>query len=165
MKRDWYVLQTKPRAEKKVAQWLAFYKYFCHLPLVLHVRKIKNSRRKIKSMLPLFPGYVFTRLLPEERVTMLKTNLLNKTIPVQYPRQLIHQLRQIKNASRFARDVKVVNHFQKGELVRINSGPMRGIEGRVKRKGANATLCINVDILNCTVEVSISPADLEAVQT
>lgn len=164
MKRDWYVLQTKPRAEKKVAQWLGFYKYFCHLPLTLHVRKQKNSRRKIKTMLPLFPGYVFTKLMPEERVTMLKTNLINKTIFVQHPRQLIHQLRQVKNAARFAHEMKVVHHFQKGELVRIKSGPMRGIEGRVKREGANAKIYLNVDILSCTVEISISAADIETMQ-
>lgn len=163
MKRDWYVLQTKPRAEKKVAQWLEFYKYFCHLPLTLHVRKSKTQRRKIKTLLPLFPGYVFTKLMPDERITMLKTNLIVKTIAVQHPRQMIHQLRQIKNATRHSPEVKVTHNFQNGELVRITAGPMRGIEGYVKREGPNATLCINVDILSSTVEVAVSPADLESV--
>ena len=160
MKRDWYVLQTKPRAEKKVAQWLGFYKFFCHLPLTMHIRKVPG-RRKTKSLLPLFPGYVFSKLTPEERVTMLKTNLIVKTISVQHPRQMIHQLRQIKKATRRTSDVKVTHNFQKGQLVRIKSGVMRGLEGYVKRDGPNATLCINVDILASTVEVAISPADLE----
>ena len=31
-KRDWYVLHVKPRTEKKVAKYLAFYRFFCHLP-------------------------------------------------------------------------------------------------------------------------------------
>ena len=159
MKRDWYVLQTKPRAEKKVARWMEFYKYFCHIPLTMHIRKVQ--RRKVKTLLPLFPGYVFSRLSPEERVTMLKTNLINKTIFVQHPRQMIHQLRQIKNATRRTTEVKVAHHFQKGQLVRIKSGIMRGLEGYIKREGPNATLCINVDILSATVEVAISPSDLE----
>lgn len=160
MKRDWYVLKTKPRAEKKVARWLEFYKFFCHLPLTMHVRKSSRGR-KVKTMLPLFPGYVFSKLTPEERVTMLKTNLIVKTIAVQQPRQMIHQLRQIKNATRRTSDVKVTHNFQTGQLVRIKSGVMRGLEGYVKREGPDATLCINVDILSSTVEVAISPADLE----
>ena len=161
MKRDWYVLHTKPRAEKKVAQWLGFYRFFCHLPLTMKIRK--TQRRKVKTYVPLFPGYVFSALLPEERVTMLKTNLIVKTIHVQHPRPMIHQLRQIKNATRRTSNVKVVHHFQTGDLVRITGGPMRWIEGYVKRNGPNATLCINVDILSATVEVAISPADLEQV--
>ena len=159
MKRDWYVLQTKPRAEKKVAQWLGFYRYFCHLPLTMHIRKVR--RRKVKTFLPLFPGYVFSKLYPDERITMLKTNLIVKTIYVEHPRLMIHQLRQIKNATRRTTEVKVSHHFKKGQLVRIKSGIMRGLEGYVKREGPNATLCINVDILSATVEVAISPGDLE----
>ena len=163
MRRDWYVLQTKPRAEKKVAQWLGFYRYFCHLPLTLHVRKV--NRRKVKSYLPLFPGYVFTKLLPEERVTMLKTNLIVRTIAVEHPRRMIHQLRQIKNATHRSPEVKVVHDFAAGQLVRVTSGPMRGVEGIVKRNGPNATLCINVDILSATVEVAVPPEDLERVES
>ena len=159
MKRDWYVLHVKPRTEKKVAQWLGFYGYFCHLPLYKKVMKVQ--RRKVRRFLPVFPGYVFTRLLPDERLTILKTNLVVKTIFVQQPRTMIHQLRQIKNATKSDRNVKVSHNFHPGDIVRIKSGVMRGVEGVVKREGANATLCINVDILSATVEVSISPAELE----
>lgn len=162
MRRDWYVLQTKPRAEKKVAQWLGFYRYFCHLPLIAKIRKVQ--RRKVKTLLPLFPGYVFAALFPDERIKMLQTNLIVKTIHVLHPRPMIHQLRQIKNATRRQPNVKVVHHFKSGDLVRITAGPMRGIEGYVKRDGPNATLCINVDILSATVEVAVSPADLESVE-
>jgi hypothetical protein len=40
-------------------------------------------------------------------------------------------------------------------------GPLCGTVGYVKRIGARATLCINVDILGSSVEVSVSSADLE----
>ena len=98
MKRDWYVLHVKPRTEKKVARFLVEYGYFCHLPVYVKVTKVQ--RRKVRRELPLFPGYVFTRLLPEERLKMLQTNLLVRTIEIPNPRQAIHQLRQVKNASR-----------------------------------------------------------------
>lgn len=162
--KDWYVFHVKPRSEKKVAEWLAFYRFFCHLPLYLKVTKVQ--RRKVRRYLPLFPGYVFTRLKPDGRVTMLKTNLLVRTIaiPPGRVREVVHQLRQIKNATRKTRVVRVAHTFKAGDRVRITMGVMRGTEGYVKREGPNATLCLNCDILGASVEVAISPADLEAAE-
>ena len=159
MKRDWYVLHVKPRTEKKVARFLVEYGYFCHLPVYVKVTKVQ--RRKVRRELPLFPGYVFTRLLPEERRQMLQTNLLVRTIPVPRPREMIHQLRQISRASRAAPELRPANPFKAGDYVRVKYGPLRGMEGHVKREGAKATICLNLDILGSAVEVEISPGDVE----
>jgi len=162
MKRDWYVLHVKPRTEKKVAQYLDLYGYFRHLPVYIKVTKVQ--RRKVRRELPLFPGYVFTRLLPEERIKMLQTNLLVHTILVAQPRKMIHQLRQIAHAARGQPEMRPVHPFKAGDYVRIMYGPMRGTEGYVKRDGPHATLCLNVDMLGMAVEMSVSPADIEKVQ-
>ena len=156
------MLHVKPRTEKKVMRFLEGYGYFRHLPLYVKVTKVQ--RRKVRRELPLFPGYVFTRLLPEERLRMLQTNLLVRTIPVPHPREMIHQLRQISHASRVAADIRPVNPFRAGDYVRVKYGPMRGMEGYVKREGAKATICLNLEILGAAVETSISPADLEKVE-
>ena len=158
-KRAWFVLHVKPRTEKKVVQWLEHYGYFRHLPLYVKVTKVQ--RRKVRRYLPLFPGYVFTKFYPDERYKMLQTGLIVTTIPVPQPRVMVHQLRQIKNATRTARVVKVSHSFKAGDRVRIVGGMMRGTEGVVNRDGPMATLCLNVDILGVGVEVEVSPCDLE----
>ena len=163
MKRSWFVLHVKPRTEKKVMQYLEHYGYFRHLPVYIKVTKVQ--RRKVRRTLPLFPGYVFTRLLPDERIKMLQTNLLVNTILVTQPRVLIHQLRQIAHASRGAPEMRPAHPFKNGDYVRIMYGPMRGTEGYVKRDGPNATLCLNVDMLGGAVEVAVSPGDLEKVDS
>ena len=84
MARDWYVLHVKPRTEKKVESFLVAYHCFHYLPLRVKIRKVQ--RRKVRTELPLFPGYVFTRLNPEERLKMLQNNLLVRPIPVPRPR-------------------------------------------------------------------------------
>ena len=162
MKRDWYVLHVKPRTEKKVAKYLDLYGYFRHLPVYIKVTKVQ--RRKVRRELPLFPGYVFTRLLPEERIKMLQTNLLVHAIPVAQPRRMIHQLRQIAHAARGQPEMRPAHPFKAGDYVRIVYGPMRGTEGYVKRDGPHATLCLNVDMLGMAVEMSVSPADIEKVR-
>ena len=161
MGRSWYVLHVKPRTEKKVMLYLARYGCFRYLPLLVKIRKVQ--RRKVRSEVPVFPGYVFTRLSPEERVEMLKTNLLVGTIFVTRPREMIHQLRQIEHATKVAPNMRRVNPFKAGDYVRVTLGPMRGMQGYVKRDGPNATICRNVEILGAAVELSISPDEVEKI--
>ena len=160
VRRGWFVLHVKPRTEKKVETYLKRYRCFAHLPSYVKITKVQ--RRKVKRVLPLFPGYVFARLSPDERITMLQTNLLVNTILVPRPREMIHQLRQIARAARGMPEFRPrPNMFKEGDCVRVKYGPLRGTEGYVKREGAHATLCLNVEILNSSAEVSISPSDIE----
>ena len=157
--RTWYVLHVKPRTEKKVFSYLEMLRVFRYLPLVKKVTKVQ--RRKVTRFLPLFPGYVFTRLGPAERLTMMKTQLLVRLIDVQNPRRMIHQLRQIAHAGRLACDLRPTVNFAVGEHVRMTSGPFRGIDGYVQRKGAHTTLVLELEILGRAVEVSVDSGDVE----
>ena len=159
-RRAWFVLHVKPRTEKKATLFLRKFGCFWHLPLYLKITKVQ--RRKVRRELPLFPGYVFTKLTPNDRLEMLRTNLVVSTIYVARPREMIHQLRQIAHAARGRPDLTPVKHmFKEGDLVRVKYGPFRGVEGYVKRDGARMTLCMNVDILGTSAEMEISPGDLE----
>ena len=162
-RRTWYVLHVKPRTEKKVVEFLKHYGCFYHLPLYIKVSKVQ--RRKVKRELPLFPGYVFTKLFPDERIKMLQTNLIVHTITVLKPREMIHQLRQISRAGRSSPEMRPAHQFKTGDYVRVKYGPLRGTEGYIRREGAHATLCLNVEILGASVEVSISPDDIEKKET
>ena len=160
LRREWYVLHVKPRTEKKVMRYMAEYRYYRYLPLWIKVTKVQ--RRKVRRELPVFPGYVFTKLFPDERIRMLQTNLIVHTIPVPRPREMVHQLRQVAHAGRVAKNMKPVNPYKAGDYVRIKYGPLRGVEGYVKREGPNASVCLNVEILGAAVEVAISPEDVES---
>ena len=162
MSRTWYVLHVKPRTEKTVNDHLAILRVFHYLPLVR--KETKVQRRKVVRFLPVFPGYVFTRLSPEERMAILRTQHIVRTIEVTEPRRMIHQLRQVEHASRLPTDLKQVAFFTEGEYVRVVSGPLRGLEGQVKRVGAQTSLVLTVDILGRALEASVAPGDLEKVK-
>ncbi len=161
MKRDWFVLHVKPRTEKKVIDYIRRFGYFGYLPLYTKVYRVQ--RRKVRRLLPCFPGYVFTKLFPEERIRLLKTNLLVNTIAVPNPRQMIHQLRQISRVSRVSEEIKPCNMCKVGDYVKVVSGPLYGTQGYVMRFGRESKLCLNVEILGAAVEISISPTDVEKV--
>ena len=158
-RRTWYVLHVKPRTEKKVDDFLSCHRVFHYLPLVLKVSKVQ--RRRVVRHLPVFPGYVFARLFPEERFRVLETKQIVRTIEVDNPRRMIHQLRQVEHASRLSTDMRVVETFEPGERVKVVSGPLRGLEGHVQRKGGAATLILTVDILGRALEAAVSPTDLQ----
>ena len=160
----WYVLHVKPRTEKKVMAYLERYGFFRYLPLLVKVTKVQ--RRKVRRELPIFPGYVFTCLLPDQRIKMLQTNLIVRTIPVSRPREMIHQLRQINRATRATlQEMKKLScTFKSGDYVRIKSGPLRGTEGFVRYDGEQATICLNVEVLGAGVALTISPSDVEKIR-
>ena len=86
----WWVLHTRPRAEKVLAR-------HCHkreLPffLPLYHRKWRSRGRLQSSFLPLFPGYVFLLGGGDVRLAALETNLVAQVIPVNDQRQLHEDL-------------------------------------------------------------------------
>ena len=160
-RRTWYVLHVKPRTEKKVDEFLRAIRVFHYLPLFR--KETKVQRRRVVRHLPVFPGYVFTRLFPDERMRVLGTKQIVRTILVRDPRRMIHQLRQIEHAKRAPADLRLVQSFAAGEHVRVISGPLRGIEGQVKRTGAAMSIVLTVDILGQALEASIDPRDIEKI--
>lgn len=161
-RRTWYVLHVKPRAEKKVDDFLAALRVFHYLPLLR--KETRVQRRKVVRFLPAFPGYVFTRLSQEERSQVFGTRNIVRTIPVAQPRRMIHQLRQVEHALRLPADLRVVEHFTEGEYVKIVSGPLRGLEGQVRRVGDSASIVLAVDILGQAIEASVNLLDVKRLE-
>ncbi|WP_374542454.1 UpxY family transcription antiterminator [Flavobacterium sp.] len=62
---NWYVLYTKPRYEKKVAQRLSQLGISNYCPLVKEVKQWSDRKKKVER--PLLPSYVFVYLSEHQR--------------------------------------------------------------------------------------------------
>ena len=162
-RRAWYVLHVKPRAEKKVDDFLAALRVFHYLPLLR--KETRVQRRKVVRFLPVFPGYVFTRLSQEERAQVFGTRNIVRTISVAQPRLMIHQLRQVEHARRLPVDLRLVESFSEGEYVKVVSGPLCGLEGQVRRVGNSATIVLSVDILGRAIEAAVDLRDVKHLES
>ncbi|MGN6605135.1 MAG: transcription termination/antitermination protein NusG [Ginsengibacter sp.] len=60
MQKNWYIIYTKPKWEKKVASSLRKKKIDNFLPL--HCVEKKSFRRLIKEEIPVFPSYLFVKI-------------------------------------------------------------------------------------------------------
>src|SRR5262249_37070499 len=77
----WWVLHTKPRAEKSLARRLLGSSIAFFLPL--YRRQWRWKSRLQSSFVPLFPGYLFLYGDNQARIHGYETNLLVRAIPVE----------------------------------------------------------------------------------
>ncbi|MFE3871998.1 UpxY family transcription antiterminator [Flavobacterium sp. ZS1P70] len=62
---NWYVVYTKPKWERKVAEQLGKIGIECYCPLITVVRQWSDRKKKIE--VPLFNSYVFVQLAESDR--------------------------------------------------------------------------------------------------
>ncbi|MFV8341113.1 UpxY family transcription antiterminator [Flavobacterium sp. XS2P39] len=62
---NWYVVYTKPKWEKKVAEQLKKFGIECYCPLITVVRQWSDRKKKVE--VPLFNSYVFVQLQDSDR--------------------------------------------------------------------------------------------------
>lgn len=69
---NWYVLYTKPKWEKKVADKLNQIGIECYCPLITQVKQWSDRKKKIE--VPLFNSYVFVQLEDNERNSVFEVS-------------------------------------------------------------------------------------------
>lgn len=159
----WYALYTCPRHEKCVAQQIEQRSIACFLPLYRSTRRWKDRRKVLE--LALFPGYVFVRLAPENRLRVLQLPGAVRLVsfngqPAALPESEIEQLRD-----RLARGGRFEPHpyLHVGRRVRVTAGPMQGLEGIVVRRKDRCRVVFSLDLIMRSVAVEIDECDVEPV--
>ena len=149
----WKVLFVKPRTEKKVSEYCELYGIHYYLPLRQKVRIVQ--RRKITVNTPVFPGYVFVRLFPAQRLPMLQTNLLVRILEPLSPRKMLRDLVMVRRVLRINPQSLTTQTLTAGKLVRITAGPFMGVEGRITRITPKTKVVLNVDMIGQAISVEI----------
>ena len=158
---QWWVAHTKARNEKALAWQLLKMEVAYFLPLV-EKTSIKG-KRKFKSLLPLFGGYVFFCGDEEARYKALTTNRIANIIPVTDQKGFVSQLRDVHIALTCGVDVDPFPSVVEGIRCVVTSGPLRGVEGIVEKKESVTRIMLKVDILGQSAAVTIDPAFLEPI--
>ena len=158
---NWKVLFVKPRTEKKVTEYCALYGIPFYLPLRDKTRVVQ--RRKVTFMLPVFPGYVFVKMLPEQRLHLLQTNLLVRVLEPTHPRRMLRDLVMVRRALKADPTLTPTKPLARGRMVRIIGGPFMGIEGRIAREAGTMNVILNVDLIGQAVSVTAKTDQIELI--
>ncbi len=160
LQKQWHVIYTRSRAEKKVQIELSIKDIENFLPMQKRLRQWKDRKKWVE--MPLMSGYCFVNITRKEYDTVLQT--VNVVGYVRFegkaaivPENQINSLKLM--LKQFDFEVNVTNeNFEPGRKVEVVEGPMIGLRGElVKAQGKNKFI-IRFNEINSVFSVEI-PAD------
>ena len=158
----WFVVRTKPRREKKLADFAGKAEINYYLPLKESERVY--DRRKIIFTKPLFSGYVFVKCNFAEKKQLLITGHTAHFINVINDRELTDELKNIHFGMQKGATLSESDFLDKGIKVRIKSGSFEGLTGFVKDQKNIKEVILQVNLLRQAVSVTVKPENVEIVR-
>ena len=115
---------------------------------------------------PLFPGYVFGKFSIDERVRVLRTPGIARIVgfagtPAAVPDREIADVRAALESNL---PLGPWPYLRTGDRVRIEDGPLRGVEGTLLRQSGKLRLVLSVEMLQRSVAVEIDPDSVDPVR-
>ena len=161
-KTPWYVLYTLPRSEKKVNEKLLEKKYISYLPLHCSIREWRN--RKIKTEIPLFPGYVFVKsqrhdlYFIKEMKGVVNFVSFYKGEPAVVPDKEIEMVKKILNQDC---EVRSEQFYKVGQPVVIQRGPLAGMVGTLIEERSKSRFLLRINSIQQGFSIEIQTSCLE----
>jgi transcriptional antiterminator RfaH len=149
----WWVLHTRPRAEKRITRELLSHR--CSFFLPLHTRTWRSRGSTLSSHMPLFPGYVFLHGDGDARWMALQTNQVARVIAVEDQRQLHDDLVRVHQLMVSGQPLTPEERLEPGATVEIIRGPLTGLSGKVIKRGNGLRLVVEVRLLQQGVSAEI----------
>jgi len=157
----WYVAHTRPRAEKKLAEFCLEQGYEHRLPLYRSVKTY--ARKRVVFEKPLFPGYLFARVQRRHRQMLVQNRYVANLLEVHDQEEFEAQLIDIYRALDAQVEIQVCPEIKPGLQVRIKSGPLRGMEAWVESRAKMSDVHLRLDFIGQAVVAKIQADDLELV--
>lgn len=156
-KHPWLVAHTRPRCEKKVADFCLQEATECCLPLY---RSVKKYRGKVLTFeKPFFSGYVFLRPEPSLRQRFEQNRYVANLLIPPDQQEFEQQLADIQRALLSDLEVRLAPLIREGIQVRILSGPLRGLDGWVVQRSGPVDVQLRLDFIGQAAAVRL-PADI-----
>ena len=161
---SWYAVYTIVRHEKKVNTALINKNISTFLPIRDQLSQWKDRKKRVQ--LPLFPGYVFVNIHPENTknlldiyntrgvVRILGNNSQHTPIPVE-------QINSIKTLLESGLDYDLYPYLTEGKEVVVISGPMEGVKGKILKRKGKDRLILTVDLIKRSVGIELEAGLVE----
>ena len=162
-RRSWYAVFTIPRNEKSVVKHLQLRDVESFLPTYESIRLWKN-RQRVKTVLPLFPCYLFVHIDIQERAKVLQSpGVLRLIGNERLGRPLEETEIELLRSGFSGRNFEPFHDLVVGERVRIKAGVMQGLEGTLVRRNSNLRFVLSLDLINQHASVEVDAETLESI--
>jgi transcription antitermination factor NusG len=159
----WFALQVRTRQEASVAQQLNGQGYERFLPLYKLRKRWSDRIKEVNA--PLFPGYLFCRFNPQDRLPILKTPGVIQIVGFNNGPAAVDEaeIRSIQTLVTAGVPHQPWPFLAAGDRVRIESGPLLGLEGILIDVKRSHRLVLSVTLLQRSVAVEIDSALITAI--
>jgi transcription termination/antitermination protein NusG len=156
----WYAIWTRSRHEQVVRDQLDRKGVEAFLPTIARWSRWKDRKKKIDW--PLFPGYCFARFDPADRLPVLTCTGVVSIVSFNSDIAPIpeHEIVGIRRLVESDLQFDPCPLIREGTMVEVIGGPLKGVIGRLVRKGAHARLVLAVDLIGQAVSVEVDAADV-----
>lgn len=151
----WFALLVRAGAEKTTTLLLENAGYECFCPSSNGNSQWSDQAKEVS--LPLFPGYVFCRMNPNNRLPVLLTpgviqiaGIGKNPVPVNE-----NEIVAIQRAEKTHLPMMPWPYLAIGQVARIEEGPLRGLTGFVVKIKFGFKLVLSVSMLQRSVAVEI----------
>ena len=143
------------RHEMSVADHLQGKSYEWFLPLYKTRRRWSDRVKEVSS--PLFPGYLFCRFNPHDRLPILKTPGVTQIVGYNHVPVPVdeHEIEAIRRLIASGVPNFPCAFLEVGSKVRIETGALRGLEGMLTELKGKRRLVLSITLLQRSVAVEI----------
>jgi transcription antitermination factor NusG len=152
---DWYAIQVRSRHEFSTAAILYNKGYRPFVPQYRSQRRW--SDRRVELELPLFPGYIFCEFNVKARMPILTTAGVLRIVgtgkmplPVE-----VHHIEAVRRVMQSGYRAKPYPFVAVGSRVRIEEGPLSGLEGIVQGN-RNQLLILSIEMIQQSILVDLN---------
>ena len=129
------------------------------LPLIERVTMTRG--RRSRSLVPLFPGYVFLHSSMEGGYDAIATKRVSQVLEVPDQDSFIEQLEQVRLALAAEGALELYPFAVVGRRCRVTAGPFMGITGVVSERLGPSRLALQIDVLGSGAALEIDNDLLE----
>ncbi|CAD0005008.1 UpxY family transcription antiterminator [Flavobacterium chungangense] len=150
---NWYVVYTKPKWEKKVAEKLNEIGIECYCPLITQIKQWSDRKKKVE--VPLFNSYVFVQLSDADRNLVFQVAgvirylfWLGKAAIVR--NEEITTIKKCLSDTSIS-DVSVVS-YKKGDKIKLEAGVFSS-QNAVIQEVTNTHYILVLESLGCILKI------------
>ena len=164
--KHWHAIYVKSRSEKKVAERLDDLGIDYYLPLVTTIKQWSDRKKRVEE--PLFKSYVFVHSNAKQYIPILNIYGVLHFVtfehkPVIVPENQITAIRKYIDDYDENKKTQESCDLQEGQMVRIISGPLIGLEGRLVSTKDVKKLIIYIEAVGQYLPVSIPRTKVEPI--
>ena len=154
----WFAVQVKSCREKFTSLHLENSGYECYLPMAKCIRRWSDRFKELD--VPLFPGYLFCRMNPHNRLPILMTPGVIQIVgtgktPIPVDEEEIEAIHRVTSSDLSSMPWP---YLQVGEMAQIMRGPLQGLSGIIVRIKSGLKLVLSVSLLQRSVAVQVERA-------